>query len=296
MARPSLADSWAKLRWARQHYDSLRQEIEPFEKPDAYKISMDIHSDVGEYVFYVHGLQPLNPDWGLRIGDCLHNARSALDYLTVQLVAAKTGQDPRDIPRVQFPVSDGPAAFSRFMKRFSAKSGDLLMPSHRTRFEELQPFNCMDPSIWGSTIRPAWLPDALDRLSELNNVDKHRLVHATWHSASMYGPRPAPVLPSGYKGVGTFTVSEGLENKTEIGRWRFELPLPATRWIPEEVDVKGYFPLAVTLTDTDLPQSVLKVLSVCLQAVDAVLVLFEPVFAHSGSPPLPVTAAPPLDV
>jgi hypothetical protein len=66
----SLDDARDKLRWAEQHLEALRREIEPFEEANPYRISVNIDHDAGEYVFYVHDLPDLSPDWSLRIGDC----------------------------------------------------------------------------------------------------------------------------------------------------------------------------------------------------------------------------------
>ena len=90
----SLNDAWAKLRWATRHFESLRPRVETIEQSDNHIISVSIDVDTGQYTFYVDGLQPLDGDFGLYIGDCLHNARTALDYLMVRLVAKMSGKTP----------------------------------------------------------------------------------------------------------------------------------------------------------------------------------------------------------
>jgi hypothetical protein len=90
----TLDDAWAKLEWARKHYERLRPDIEAFEKRDGHTITVEIDPDTGKCVFHVHGLDTPDPDWGLHIGDCLHNARTALD-LMVRLVAFIRGEEPR---------------------------------------------------------------------------------------------------------------------------------------------------------------------------------------------------------
>src|SRR5437588_11697463 len=79
---PSLEASFEKLRWAKQHLATLRREIEPFEQRDTHSVRYEVDLDQGKYTFYVSGLEePDNANWGLMVGDCLHNARTALDYL-----------------------------------------------------------------------------------------------------------------------------------------------------------------------------------------------------------------------
>lgn len=44
-----------------------------------YSISAKVDADAGDYIFHVHGLKAGDPEWALRIGDCLRNARTAPD-------------------------------------------------------------------------------------------------------------------------------------------------------------------------------------------------------------------------
>jgi hypothetical protein len=183
-----LDDAWLKLRWAEQNYHALRSEIEAVEQAEAHRISVKVDRDAGEYVFRVHDLPELNPTWGLRAGDCLHNARCALDYLMVSLVSLGTGTKPVDISssNSQFPIWPG-------KKEFNSATGEWRKPEHQVlagwlaRIEELQPYNAGNPSIWGwadtgtGYERFPPLPSALARLSELDNIDKHRCILRPWH-------------------------------------------------------------------------------------------------------------------
>jgi hypothetical protein len=168
-----LSDAYDKLRWARNHYETLRGQIQPFEQRDSHTITCEVDPDAGEYVFYVHSLEPPDPDWGLWIGDCLHNARTALDYLMVRLVALVRGIPPRDVEDIQFPIYDDP---QKFASRMGGLKKEPLFSGYLTRIEELQPFHQGNPSIWGLNGNLPLLhalPTALQRLSLLDNVDKH---------------------------------------------------------------------------------------------------------------------------
>jgi hypothetical protein len=286
-----LDDAWDKLRWARHHFENLRPEIEAFEERDSHTISVDIHADVGEYVFYVHGLEIPDEDWGLVIGDCLHNARTALDYLMVRLAALVTGKEPRDTGNVQFPIYSDP-------KRFAGAVGELrkhpAFSGYLARIEELQPFNNGNPSIWGTGEfgLPVFhgVPALLDRLSVLDNIDKHRVVHAAWLGTAWHRS-PGLQLPAEFKSLGGTTTGGPLEDGAEIGRQQFEVPLPF-EWHPDEMDMKRCFPIEVAI-DQPLPmKGVLEVLPLCLWSVEAVLNLFRPVFEEPRRPPPPVTTMP----
>lgn len=289
----SLADAHDKLRWAKYHFEILRSQIEPFEQRDSHSISVEVNADTGEYVFHVHGLEVTDPDWGLMIGDCLHNARTALDYVMVRLVAMVTGQDPADVGDVQFPIYDDP-------KKFASRTGGLAkepaFSGYLTPIEELQPFNAFNPSVWGTYdsrikagLRDPSLPYALDRLSALDNIDKHRIVHATWLGTRFGGYlRISDDAPDGFRPIGGGTTLDPLEDGAQVGQYTFEAPLPS-EWAPTEMQMKGYFPLQVSFPDPSPVKGVLEILPWCLSGVEAVLAIFAPVF-DEGKPPLPVTA------
>lgn len=237
----SLDDAWAKLRWASKHFDVLRREIESFQQMNDYAVAVDVDRDAGEYVFHISGLKPLDPDWGLRIGDCIHNARTALDYVMVRLVALTTGQNPRDVEAVQFPIYDDPAKFNSAVGELRK---NLALSGYLARVHELQPFNNGNLSVWGGqrvtspnfsmnlpVVSP--LPVALDRLSRLDNLDKHRVVHAAWLGVA-FESRMDPKAPPDFKLRGSNTFTGPLVNGAEIGKWLFEVPLPGSgnpnRW------------------------------------------------------------------
>ncbi len=190
MAIISLFEAHEKARWAGHHYETLRPEIEAFRDRDDHRITVDINTDTGEYVFRVFDLLTPRPEWGLQIGDCLHNARSALDYLMVRLYAVGTGEDPRDIETIQFPVCDSQAKFdnTRTVKEFRKCRA---LGCYLTLIEELQPFNEHNPAIWSESDpltpsgRHAPLPLALSKLSRWDNIDKHRVIHATLLSGAV---------------------------------------------------------------------------------------------------------------
>ena len=57
-------------------------------------------SSTARAYIHVHGLKAGDPEWALRIGDCLRNARTALDYLMGRLVCVAAGKGPMDIDDV----------------------------------------------------------------------------------------------------------------------------------------------------------------------------------------------------
>lgn len=284
----SVAGAWAKLRRAREHFDVVRSKVEPVDRGDTYRIILDIDPDTGEYVFRVRDLEPLDPDWGLIIGDCLHNARSTLDHLMVSLFALATAQEPASIERIQFPICSEPGGFTRATGKLRKHPG---FSGYLTRIEELQTFNLDNPSIWGRNQfglpMQSGVSSALEKLSRLDNMDKHRIVHPVWLGHAVVGHERID-FPEEFSIEHEESSGEVLENDAEIGRWRFATPLPY-EWYPSEVEVKRHFRLEVSLSELPLFKGVLEVLPFCLWGTACVLRLFDPVF-RSNEPPLSVTA------
>lgn len=293
MTGPTLDDALDKLRWARHHFEVLEPKLETLGDQDAHTISLKLDSDAGQYSFHIDGLQEPDTDLGLIVGDCIHNARTALDYLMVRLFALVSGQEVGRVENVQFPICSAPDKFKRTVGPFNAYPA---ASGYIARIEELQPYNNGNVSIWG--VRPNGLPrihalpNALDRLSKLDNIDKHRITHAVWSQVDIVGSLSSRALipPAGFEVVAESTSAAPLENGAQVGYMTFKTPLPS-EWRPSNMDMKRAFPTQVTLGEAPELYAALTVLFLCLWGVDAVLKLFEPVFA-SLQPPLPVTTVP----
>jgi hypothetical protein len=303
----TLDDAREKLRWAKHHFAVIKTEIEAFEKRNDYSVSVDVDAETGTYSFQVSNLGEANPDWGLMVGDCLHNARTALDYLMIRLVALVTGDDPRDIGDIQFPVYDGgenPGKRFNGDKSVARLRENPAFRGYMARVEELQPYNNGNPSIWGATsykingtvirsgnVSP--IPIALHRLSVLDNLDKHRLIHAT-RQRSNWINNAHPDPPAGFKLRRTSTANQPLVDGATLGSWTFDTPLPC-EWTPRQVDMKRHFPLHVAFDDVyGGEEAALQTLRLCIWGAEVVLDLFQPIFGEHVQPPLPVTASPSL--
>jgi hypothetical protein len=289
-AKPSLEDSQLKLEWANSIYVALRAEIEAVEQQRSHRFTTEVDPDMGEYSFYVHDLPALGATWGLRIGDCVHNARCALDYLMVGLVALGTGKDPREVEDVQFPIY-------KERNRFNGATGELkknqILAGWLSRVEELQPYNAGNPSIWGWSedglgdehMPP--LPYGLDRLTMLDNIDKHRCILRPYVGPKLWGS--SLDAPAGFKPIGSGKPMEPLKEGALICRARYEIPLPHA-WQPTQEDLMRNHPIQVSFDEPSLDKSVIRILAYCLWAAEATLKIFEPVFRRR-QPPLLVTAS-----
>ncbi|MFZ1926320.1 MAG: hypothetical protein WAU42_09285 [Solirubrobacteraceae bacterium] len=296
----SLDDAKDKLGWANRHFERLASEIKRFEDRDNHRFSVKINADEGKYTFYVHDLEPVNPDWSLIVGDCIHNARTALDYLMVQLYAAVTGQDPRQVKGILFPISDDPSNFNGLPGVIEARK-HLAFSGYLTRIEELQPYNALNPTIWPIVMSPNQSATnspggALSTLNRLDIRDKHRALHAAQAAISIGGSLVGSWTewPTGFTLLSGGSAKWGpLVNDAEVADCTFATPLPY-QWEPSQMDMKRRFPVDVVIDQTPpfIDQAVLVILPPCLWAVEQVLRLFQPVLTGEG-PPLPVSAIQP---
>jgi hypothetical protein len=104
-------------------------------------------------------------DWGLLLGECIHNLRSSLDSLAFAL--ARLHRDPPERPsKIAFPIFETRTEF----ERRGRPNVDQLPEKAAALIELIQPFQ-RD----GSPGKGTPDLDALIHLQRLNNTDKHRI-------------------------------------------------------------------------------------------------------------------------
>jgi hypothetical protein len=283
---PTLESCDGKLRWAKRHLQTLKDELAAPDHGDAHEITVEDDPEASEYTFKVVGLKDSKPCWSYLAGDCIHNLRSALDHLTYQLAILNLGRDLTDdeAGSTGFPIFSDPTSFPQPGKG----KLKLLRRGEQTRITELQPFNAWDASIWGPSewvvmgggrhrMSGARIPTLLERLAELDNIDKHRLAHATYRGPEWFN---APEPPAPF----TRATMSGDRLEAEVGRWKYPTPRPD---LPADMDMKRYFPIGVALGDAPFMQTAVELLTSLAHTVEIVIELFRPCI-EDGSSPLPV--------
>jgi hypothetical protein len=112
---------------------------------------------IGDYRYVVKDVSLRKREWGVLIGELVHNLRSALEH-TIYAAAKSPSGD------TQFPIF-------RTHVDWEAKSGPMIhsVPEKVVAIiEEAQPYHVPDPSR-----------HVLAILNRLSNYDKHRLLHTT---------------------------------------------------------------------------------------------------------------------
>jgi hypothetical protein len=168
-----LEECWLKLHRGEEHLNFLNTEVQRFfaSHPDMVAREYCREELKGFVQAQFSGTCPLwathHPfqhscyaHWALIIGDCVHNARSALDYLAWRLA----GSDMADI-HTQFPICNSIDKWLGFQWRYQRHPITLLAHAY---IATLQPYTRLDANYIA-----LWL------LQELDALDKHKLLAMT---------------------------------------------------------------------------------------------------------------------
>jgi hypothetical protein len=191
--------AFGKIGRARYQIQDLDERFRAFAEERAYNVGSDYtplsNSDLGHYVFRIEKPRVPNREWGVLVGEVVHNLRSALD----QAVYAASVSPSR---ANEFPVCRNP-------DEWEGRSSKLLTgvpPSAVKVIHDAQPFRQREVE------RHEFL-----LLHGMWNHDKHRLLHTT---ALVVGePRPQVVpLADVAEIVQVEWLSEPLEEHREVAR------------------------------------------------------------------------------
>jgi hypothetical protein len=176
-----LGGSRAKLGRAKEHVETLRAKIALAGHPDPRVIPLrrKYEPEFGAVVYRIERVIRAGDDWGLIVGDAVHNMRSALDHLAWALAVRHFGgvapTDDKIVRDIQFPVFSDAKHWPthRYLKHMDPADVDIL--------EQFQPFKL--PS-WARLVlqmqRPGVIPHALEALVAMSNSDKHRVIQVLY--------------------------------------------------------------------------------------------------------------------
>lgn len=211
--RKSLVDSWAKLDWAKRHFDELskqfvaRQESDGREPP--FAITVQYEPPEKAVVVRVGKITPIPKEWSLIIGDALFNFRASLDYLAQVLVKRGTCPHAKRPHAVLFPYEKREGEWEDTVnKRLPG-----ILKKHRTVVEKFQPYQ-----IAKSGENIDFHPLAL--LGTLSNADKHHRITILYGRHRRY--RIIPQIVEGFeiKSIQTPPINRMMPVKpgAELGR------------------------------------------------------------------------------
>jgi hypothetical protein len=154
----------AKLKRAHEHLQALDGECRGFLYSEPYYVTAKFEPEAGCFVVRLRIREDVPIRFSLIVGDLIHNLRSALDQAAWLVACRSTPVEqlwrPDTARKIAFPLAPSRERFE----------GHSIMPfialDARAILEPLQPYHLEDT------------PQALGRLNELWNIDKHRVVHA----------------------------------------------------------------------------------------------------------------------
>lgn len=159
-----------RLDRALHHLESLESVRDAWLRKNPYRTWTEPDVDPRKKLLWVEALDQPPAELSLIVGDCLHNLRSSLDNLMLELAMVyKRGRVSKSIEGdSQFPIlttdiAKDPEVFQKF-KRMTRG----IDPLAKTVIEGLQPYKRGERF---ATNDPLW------KLNELYNTDKHRLPH-----------------------------------------------------------------------------------------------------------------------
>lgn len=154
---PLLEEARHKNRRGKEHSYVLDVELRRFWDTKPYTIAheYDAKNSKNLFRFKVEKAPPLAA-WSLIIGDAVHNARSALDYIAWMLAGSVVDDTTTSFPICSRPEHFAPAAKSKLARVHPEAVADI---------GRLQPYS-----------RPNLKESALWLLEELDRRDKHRLL------------------------------------------------------------------------------------------------------------------------
>jgi hypothetical protein len=156
-----------KVEWAKKHLQNLATDV----LAATYTTILTPDPDTGVPPHPIALLHPNDfpkvPTFSVDVitsaGDIVHNLRSALDHLAQQLVAVGVTKRPpkppltaEQIRRIGFPIAETSKKY-KAEKRAKVKG---MLPEARKAIDRLKPYKGGNDALW--------------RIHELDNIDKHR--------------------------------------------------------------------------------------------------------------------------
>jgi hypothetical protein len=167
--------AWMKCFWAVAQAKVFEAEIKSaLKKTEAdppFTTRQEYHPEFHGFSVQIDSIRPVNPRWGLMLGDIVHGLRSSLDHLAWAIVSrGKTTPvtlTPKRRTKIYFPIGGTRTWFNNRLATYlpGATRKDIAI------IRKVQPY------IGGEK---AAQRHPLTALRELSDADKHRTVQPVW--------------------------------------------------------------------------------------------------------------------
>lgn len=204
-----------KLGRVETHMELLDQSIQAFLEPKPYSAKRILERDGLDHVLIWDTYVEPPDDFGLVAGDAIHNLRSSLDHMAVELAKAGAkaqgiAMTAKEIAGIQFPIVLSEEEFNKQVLRGRLK---CVEPTAQALIENSQPYR-MTPMM----------PERsnLHLVSELDNADKHRLLTTAGLATRVFKDNWPPSLKE--TPLTTPEIPLDPVRGAEIGRFSFAAP------------------------------------------------------------------------
>ncbi len=265
---PPLDGVRAKIYRAKYLFNDLNTRVgrilglEPKTAPSGHKFDADRQ----ELIITLPKTTRIDPELPLLVGDCIHNARSALDHLVFQL-AILNKASVASASKTSFPVCLTPGEFKNAVRH---KVAPFISAMALAEIEKLQPYATKDGES-----------DIIWVLSQLDIIDKHRLLIVT---ASRFKPTGFSIkVPTGEKFSHEINSVNWKPSEDGAEVLRFDLSNAIKK--PGEVNVKVETSISIHISNTGLAcdgMAICPVVGDCIQHVINIVDGFERAFFARG--------------
>jgi hypothetical protein len=226
---PDFTSTFAKLERAEEHFQLLDAEITCWRDLAKDSITFErgaYNTRIGVAV-HMEGPPGNFLRWTLMAGDCINNARSALDHLIFAIGEHEAVKYPAsDHKRNQFVIADSPTDFDGEAKRRLKNIPVGVLSA----IKAVQPFNRPHPV----------LPPLLRLLRKFSNADKHRLLElaqtgvmvtgGTFSGDTSKGSKTVYVLPHPVSNNDIVCVIESEQPDPNLKLHNFSVSLDVCIW------------------------------------------------------------------
>jgi len=241
-------DHHRKLAWAWEQIQTIDTEIEAFFRAGHLQSRVEIDRPMQQIRVIGELSEPIPQNWPLKVGDIVHNLRSALDHLVWAISSHDqnfASADESQKRRVQFPICIN---YGEYFGR-KPKQGQRAKRCHFIEPLALAEIDALQPYLLGSNATS----HILAILNELSNHDKHHTIIAAPMIATMPYVRIQGVGgPLTQLATSDWRGPVAIRSGASITTFHFHAPIASTP-ITVEPTVEGELALFIPRLNTEIP-------------------------------------------
>jgi hypothetical protein len=173
-----------KIQRAKNHINDLNRRIEAFLSEKPFTLFVHHQPKAGQAAARIKTEKPIPDEFGLIVGDAVHNLRSALDLTIYAMTSAKVSE--QKLHKIEFPFPwKGAEGLDRAIDEGQVRfAGEKVVET----VHNLKPYATGNRDLWG--------------IRTLDNSDKHRLILLVGQTATLSATQLAEMFALPFVGSG----------------------------------------------------------------------------------------------